>query len=80
MGKSQHGMKEQDNHSPSKASSTTKDLDTYIEKEISNNESQKTIVKMINDLKEETQKLVFDLKEDVNKQLNKFREEKQPDE
>jgi hypothetical protein len=67
MHKSQQGMKQQDNYSPSKANSTTKDLNTYVEEELSNNELQKTIVKMINDLKEETQKLVFDLKEDVNK-------------
>jgi hypothetical protein len=49
-------MKQQDNHSPSKSKSATKDLNTtkdYL-KELSNNEFQKTIVKMINDLKEET--------------------------
>jgi hypothetical protein len=65
-------MKQQDNHSPSKVNSTTKDLNTCIGEEISNNEFQKTIVKMINDhnLKEETQKLVLDLKEDVNKQMS----------
>jgi hypothetical protein len=66
-------MKQQDNCSPSKANSTTKDLNTCIEEEILNNEFQKTIVKMINSLKEETQKLVFDIKEDVNKQLNKLK-------
>jgi hypothetical protein len=60
-------MKQQDNHSPSKTNSTTKDLNTCVEEEISNDEFQKTIVKMINDLKEETQNLVFDLKEDMNK-------------
>jgi hypothetical protein len=54
--------------------STTKDLNTCIEEEISNNEFQKPIVKMINDLKEETQNLVFEHKEDVNKQLNNLRE------
>jgi hypothetical protein len=45
-------MKQQDNPSPSKASSTTKDLNC-VEKDISNNEFQKATVKMINDLKEE---------------------------
>jgi hypothetical protein len=35
------------------------DLNTCIEKEKSNNEFQKTIVKMINNLKEETQKLIL---------------------
>jgi hypothetical protein len=66
-------MKQQNNHSPSKASSTTKDPNICIEEELSNNEFQKTIVKMINDLKE-TQKLVFDLKENVNKLLNELKE------
>jgi hypothetical protein len=46
-------MKQQDNPSPSKASSTTKDLNNCVEKDISNNEFQKATVKMINDLKEE---------------------------
>jgi hypothetical protein len=63
-------MKQQGNHSPSKANSTTKDLNTCTEEELSNNEFQKTIVKMINDLKEETQKFFFC---DMNKQLNKLR-------
>jgi hypothetical protein len=45
-------MKKYDNHSSSKANSTTKDLNTPIKEEISNNEFQKPIVKMINDLKE----------------------------
>jgi hypothetical protein len=62
-------MKQQDNCFPSKANSISKDLNTCIEEEISNIELQKTIVKMIHDLQEETQKLVLDLKEDVNKQL-----------
>jgi hypothetical protein len=66
-------MKQQGNHSPSKASSATKDLNTCVEEEISNNEFQK-IVKVINDSKEESQKLVFDLKEDITKQLNEFKE------
>jgi hypothetical protein len=55
-------MRQQDNCSPSKANSNTKDLNTCVEEELSNNEFQKTIVKMINNLKEETQKLVFGLK------------------
>jgi hypothetical protein len=67
-------MKQQDNYSPSKAYSTTKDPNTYIEEELSNNEFQKTIVNMINDLKEETQKLVFDLKKNMHKQLNELKE------
>jgi hypothetical protein len=67
-------MKQQDNNSPSKANFTTKDLNTWVEKEISNNEFQKTTVKIINSLKEDTQKLVFDLKEDVNKELNELKE------
>jgi hypothetical protein len=41
-------MKQQDNCSPSKANSMTKDPDSCIEEELSNNEFQKTIVKMIN--------------------------------
>jgi hypothetical protein len=60
-------MKQQDNHSPSKANSTTKDPNTYVEEELSNNEFQKTIIKMTNDFKEETQKLVLYLKEDAIK-------------
>jgi hypothetical protein len=51
-----------------------KDLNTSVEAEISNNEFQKTIVKMINELKEKTQKLEPDLKEeDVSKQLNELK-------
>jgi gas vesicle protein len=67
-------MKQQGNHYPSKANSTSKDPNTYIEEESSNDEFQKTIIKMINNLKEETQKLVLDLKEDMNKQLNELKE------
>jgi gas vesicle protein len=67
-------MKQQDNCSPSKANSTTKDPNACVEEEISNEELKKTIVKMINDLKEETQKLIFDLRENVNKQLNELKE------
>jgi hypothetical protein len=55
-------MKRQDNHASSKANSTTKNLNICIEEDLSNNEFQKTVVKMINNLKEETQKLVFDSK------------------
>jgi hypothetical protein len=33
-------MKQEDNHSLSKANSTTKDLNTYVDEEIPNNESQ----------------------------------------
>jgi hypothetical protein len=38
-------MKQQDSHSPSKANSTTKDLKTCIEEELSNNEFQKKLQK-----------------------------------
>jgi hypothetical protein len=61
-------MKQQDNCSPSKANSITKDPNTHVDEELSNNELQQTIVKIINNFKEETHKLVFDLKENVNKQ------------
>jgi hypothetical protein len=61
------------NHSLLKANSTTKDLNTCIQEAISNNEFQKTMVKMIHDLKEETQKLVLDLKEYVNKQRHELK-------
>jgi hypothetical protein len=74
MYKSQCKTKQQDNCFPSKANSTTKDLNNCIEEELSNTEFQKIIVRMINELKEETQKLVFNLKEDVNKQLKKLKE------
>jgi excinuclease UvrABC nuclease subunit len=67
-------MKQQDNHSPSKANSITKDPNNCVEEEPSNNEFQKIVLKMINNLKQETQKLVFDLKENMNKQLNELRE------
>jgi hypothetical protein len=55
-------MKQQDNCSPSKANSTTKEPDTCVEEDLSNKEFKKKILKMINDLKKGTQKLVFDLK------------------
>jgi hypothetical protein len=48
-------MKQQDNCSPSKANSTSRDLNTCIKEDLSDNEFQKTIVKMINYLKEGTQ-------------------------
>jgi hypothetical protein len=67
-------MKQQDTLSPSKANSITKDLNTCIEENLSNNEFQKTVIKVINDLEEETQKLMFDLKKDMNKQLNELKE------
>jgi hypothetical protein len=60
-------MKEQDDRSPSKVNSNTRDLNNSIEEEITNIEFQKPIERMINKLKEGTQKLVSDLKEDVNK-------------
>jgi hypothetical protein len=43
----------------SKANSSTKDLNKSVEEEILNNEFQKTIVKLINELNEEIQKLVL---------------------
>jgi hypothetical protein len=67
-------MIHQDNHSPSKDNSTTKDPNTCIEEALLNKEFQKTKGKMINDLKEDTQNLVFDFKEVVNKQLNELKE------
>jgi hypothetical protein len=69
-------MKQHDNCSPSEANSTTKDLNNCVKKAISNGEFQKTIIKVINELKEETQKLASYLKEDVNKQLNELKENK----
>jgi hypothetical protein len=67
-------MKEQDNHSSSKANYTIKDLNKCVKEEMSNNEFQTILVKMINKLQKEKQKLVSDLKEDVNKQLNELKE------
>jgi hypothetical protein len=61
-------------YSLSKVNSTSKGPNPCVEEELSNNESQKTIVKMINYFREETQKLVFDLKENMNEQLNKLKE------
>jgi hypothetical protein len=62
MSKSQCRIKQQDNCSSSKANPTTKDPNTCVEEELSNNEFQKTIiVKMTNGLREEIQKLLFDL-------------------
>jgi F0F1-type ATP synthase membrane subunit b/b' len=66
-------MKQQANSSPSKANFTTKDLNNGKEEEISNNEFQKVIGRMINELKEETQEQVSDLKEDMNKQINELK-------
>jgi hypothetical protein len=52
---SQHrNIKQQSNISPSKANSTSKDLNNSEEEEISNTEFQKIIVRMINEFKEET--------------------------
>jgi hypothetical protein len=65
-------MKQHDNSSPSKANSTTKDLNNSEEKEIIKYWILKNN-RMTNELKEETQKLVSDLKEDMNKQLNEFK-------
>jgi hypothetical protein len=51
--KSQYRKKHQDNCCPLKANSTTKDPNTCVEEELSNNVFLKTIVKMIISLKEE---------------------------
>jgi disulfide oxidoreductase YuzD len=67
-------MKQQNNCSPSKANAITNGLNASIEEKISNNEFQKTVVKIINDLKGEKQKIVFDFKKDMNKQLNELKE------
>jgi hypothetical protein len=64
-------MKQEDNCCPSKANSTTKDPNTYIKEELSDNKFKKKIVKTVNELNE-TQKLVFVLNEDMNKQLKKI--------
>jgi ABC-type Fe3+-citrate transport system substrate-binding protein len=68
-------MKQQGNSSPLKANFTTKDLNNSEEEEIANIKSPKIIVRMINELKEETQKLVSELKEDMNKQLRQLKED-----
>jgi hypothetical protein len=47
-------MKQQHNSSPSKANSTTKDLNHWEEEKISNIDFLKMIVRMINKHKEET--------------------------
>jgi hypothetical protein len=50
-------MKQQDNHSQSKANSTAKDINTSIKAELSNNEFQKTIVTVTNNMKRKHRKL-----------------------
>jgi predicted transcriptional regulator len=71
MCKSQcRNLKQQGNGSPSKANSTTKDLNNREVEEMSNIESQKIIVRMISRLKEETHNLVTEIEEDISKQLN----------
>jgi hypothetical protein len=55
-------MKQQGSSSPLKVNSTTKDLNNSNEEETPNTEFQKIIVRMVNELKEETQKLVSELK------------------
>jgi F0F1-type ATP synthase membrane subunit b/b' len=66
-------IKKQNNCSPSKSTSTTKDLNNSEKKEISNIDFQKKPERMINKLKEETQKIVYALKEDMNKQLKELK-------
>jgi hypothetical protein len=58
-------MMQQGNSSPSKANSTTKVINKSKEKEISNIEFKKIIVRLINTLKEETHKLVIELKKKI---------------
>jgi hypothetical protein len=58
-------MKEQNKSSLSKANSTTKDLNNWEEEEITNIEFHKIIVRMISELKVESQKLVSNLKRHV---------------
>jgi catalase len=67
-------MTQQNKCFPSKANSTTKDLNNCIEEEISNCDFKKIVVRMISKLKEVTKKLVSDLKEDVSRQLNELKE------
>jgi hypothetical protein len=55
-------------------SSKSQDLNKSEEKEISNSEFQKLIVRIINELREETYMLVLELKEDMNKQLKELKE------
>jgi hypothetical protein len=50
-------MKQEDNHSPSKANSTTKIPNTHIEGEASNNEFQKATAKIVNNLKKRNTKV-----------------------
>jgi hypothetical protein len=69
-----HEAARQTTSSPSKANSITKDLNNSEKEEISNIEFQKIVVRVVNDLKEDTQKLVSDLKEDVDKQLSELKE------
>jgi hypothetical protein len=49
------------------SNSITKGLNACTEEEIATTDFQKAIIKMINELKEESQKLISDLKDDVNK-------------
>jgi hypothetical protein len=59
MHKSHHrNMKQQGNSSPTKTTSTTKELNNSEGEDISNIELQRIIIRMINNLKEETHKLV----------------------
>jgi hypothetical protein len=43
-------MKQQEKCSPLKGNATSKDLNTHVEEEISNNELQKTILKLVQSL------------------------------
>jgi hypothetical protein len=67
-------MKQQETSYPSKANSTTNDVNNSKKEEISNIEFQNNSKNINYELKEETQKLVSDLKEDMNKQLNKLKQ------
>jgi hypothetical protein len=68
MCKSQYrNTKHPGNSSPSKANSTIRDLNYSKVEKISHIEFKKKIVRMTNELKEETHKLLSELQEDMNK-------------
>jgi hypothetical protein len=54
--------------------STTKDFSNSEKDEISNKELKITMIRMINEIKEDIYKHVIEFKEDTNKQLNEIRQ------